>query len=140
MKTFVAFLCLAAVLGRALSDKTACQISREKALEENSLVKIVPECDENGEYAPKQCFPGNKFCQCVRKDGSAIVEMSAIVKHCECMRARDLAVSRHLIGNYRPQCEKDGTYSRTQCWGSVGSCWCVDERGNKLLDKNAMDC
>ncbi|GBN06703.1 hypothetical protein AVEN_228857-1 [Araneus ventricosus] len=36
-----------------------------------------------------------------------------------------------LIGNYHPQCNEDGTYSRVQCHGDMGYCWCVDENGNK---------
>jgi len=34
-----------------------------------------------------------------------------------------------LIGEFVPQCEEDGSYSPTQCWGSTGYCWCVDENG-----------
>ncbi|GFU73479.1 hypothetical protein TNCV_137651 [Trichonephila clavipes] len=37
-----------------------------------------------------------------------------------------------LVGNYHPQCEKDGTYKRTQCHGGMGYCWCVDENGKKI--------
>ena len=37
-----------------------------------------------------------------------------------------------LIGAFKPQCDKDGYYKLKQCWGSVGSCWCVDRLGNKI--------
>lgn len=33
------------------------------------------------------------------------------------------------VGRFIPQCEQDGAYSQTQCWGSTGSCWCVDNEG-----------
>ena len=36
-----------------------------------------------------------------------------------------------LIGSYRPQCLPDGSWSPKQCWGSVGTCWCVDSHGNR---------
>ena len=30
------------------------------------------------------------------------------------------------IGAFIPECESDGSFSATQCWGSIGYCWCVD--------------
>lgn len=32
-----------------------------------------------------------------------------------------------LIGEFVPQCDKDGNYNARQCSGSTGSCWCVDK-------------
>ena len=32
-----------------------------------------------------------------------------------------------LIGQFVPQCDKDGNYNARQCSGSTGSCWCVDK-------------
>ena len=37
-----------------------------------------------------------------------------------------------LIGEFIPQCEDDGSYSPTQCWGSTGYCWCVDVNGVEI--------
>ena len=37
-----------------------------------------------------------------------------------------------LIGEFIPQCEEDGSYASTQCWGSTGECWCVDEYGIEI--------
>ncbi|XP_032223067.1 papilin isoform X2 [Nematostella vectensis] len=37
-----------------------------------------------------------------------------------------------LIGAYIPKCEKNGYYEPVQCWGSVGSCWCVTPDGKHL--------
>ena len=31
-----------------------------------------------------------------------------------------------------PQCREDGGYQASQCHGSTGFCWCVDEYGNEL--------
>ena len=36
------------------------------------------------------------------------------------------------IGEFVPQCEEDGSYASTQCWGSTGECWCVDEYGIEI--------
>ena len=37
-----------------------------------------------------------------------------------------------LIGEFVPQCEEDGSFASTQCWGSTGYCWCVDEDGMEI--------
>ena len=34
-----------------------------------------------------------------------------------------------LLGEFVPQCEEDGSFASTQCWGSTGYCWCVDDYG-----------
>ena len=36
------------------------------------------------------------------------------------------------LGEFVPQCEEDGSYASTQCWGSTGECWCVDEYGIEI--------
>ena len=33
---------------------------------------------------------------------------------------------------YIPRCELDGSYSPTQCWGSVVECWCVHKDGSAV--------
>ena len=37
--------------------------------------------------------------------------------------------NQSLIGGYLPQCEEDGNFSRVQCHGSTGYCWCVETEG-----------
>ena len=37
-----------------------------------------------------------------------------------------------LIGEFVPECEDDGSFASTQCWGSTGYCWCVDEYGVEI--------
>lgn len=49
-----------------------------------------------------------------------------------CMQARLDAPPR--IGVYVPQCLDDGGWNPLQCWGSVGTCWCVDENGARTED------
>ena len=48
-----------------------------------------------------------------------------------CEEAVD-AAGPPMPGAYIPQCEPDGTYSPTQCNGSTGYCWCVDECGEMI--------
>lgn len=45
----------------------------------------------------------------------------------------------YLIGSYRPQCHPDGTWVAKQCWGSTGTCWCVDAEGKKLTEPSTVD-
>ena len=47
---------------------------------------------------------------------------------CEQVQANEAG----LIGEFVPQCEEDGSYASTQCWGSTGECWCVDEYGIEI--------
>ena len=42
-------------------------------------------------------------------------------------------------GAFVPNCEKDGSYSQLQCWGSTGFCWCVDEKGDKIEGTEARE-
>jgi hypothetical protein len=53
------------------------------------------------------------------------------MSECELKRA-DAFSSKYIglqpVGRFTPQCEKDGNYSRIQCWASTGYCWCVDQK------------
>lgn len=53
------------------------------------------------------------------------------MSECQLKRA-DAFSSKYIglqpVGRFIPQCEKDGNYSRIQCWGSTGYCWCVDPK------------
>ncbi|KAF8771979.1 U24-ctenitoxin-Pn1a-like [Argiope bruennichi] len=138
MKFFVCVLVATCCVAGALA-LTECQAVREKELKSNSQVKLVPRCTEEGEYEAKQCFEGSPFCMCWRPDGSHITEPSLKIKSCSCIVHRDQVQSRRLVGNYHPQCEQDGTYSRIQCHGGMGFCWCVDENGNKT-GKDLNEC
>ncbi|CAL1285387.1 unnamed protein product [Larinioides sclopetarius] len=50
----------------------------------------------------------------------------------------NLTMANDLIGAFKPKCEADGTFSRKQCWSSIGKCFCVDPiSGEKTTD---LDC
>ncbi|KAF1799490.1 thyroglobulin type-1 [Mucor lusitanicus] len=44
----------------------------------------------------------------------------------KCQAERQQALNLHVIGNFIPQCQPDGSYSPRQCHGSTGYCVCVD--------------
>ncbi|KAG8181839.1 hypothetical protein JTE90_003986 [Oedothorax gibbosus] len=133
MKSIACLLFVAALVATAMAA-SECEEHRERELKSNSKVKLVPKCTQNGEYDALQCFEGSPFCMCWRPDGSHITEPSLKLKSCACIAHKDRVTARRLIGNYHPQCEADGTYSRTQCHGGMGYCWCVDENGQKVGD------
>ncbi|CAL1285386.1 unnamed protein product [Larinioides sclopetarius] len=55
-----------------------------------------------------------------------------------CEEQREQAINNDLIGAFKPKCEADGTFSRKQCWSSIGKCFCVDPiSGEKTTD---LDC
>ena len=50
----------------------------------------------------------------------------------ECQRKRkELETGPVSLGAFKPKCEKDGTYSRIQCHGSTGLCWCSSPDGTE---------
>uniref|UniRef100_T1DEL1 Ctenitoxinlike-Lyc-1 n=1 Tax=Lychas buchari TaxID=1330406 RepID=T1DEL1_9SCOR len=124
--TLGVFLVLVAVY--SAQEKSECEEHKEKAQKSSSPVKVVPNCESNGDYAGLQCHSEGRFCSCWRKDGTPITQPSTKIKSCECHRAKDDKLQTHkgAIGAYIPQCTEDGRFDKQQCWGSIGMCWCVD--------------
>uniref|UniRef100_A0A8C8H3K7 Thyroglobulin type-1 domain-containing protein n=1 Tax=Oncorhynchus tshawytscha TaxID=74940 RepID=A0A8C8H3K7_ONCTS len=67
---------------------------------------------------------GDTFVPKVYQDG-----IFHLKTHCE--RARD-AATQGPIGGFIPTCDYNGQYTPQQCWGSTGSCWCVNSYGQKI--------
>ena len=36
-------------------------------------------------------------------------------------------------GHFIPECDKDGSFKRIQCWKMIGVCWCVGPHDGKEL-------
>ena len=47
------------------------------------------------------------------------------------------AQSGGLLGSFIPQCSEEGLFSRLQCHGSTGYCWCVDELTGEEIGNSA---
>ena len=64
---------------------------------------------------------------------SLLISVSKIAENCS---AKHLAISKKpiLIGEFVPECDKDGNYNAMQCWASTGSCWCVDKFTGEKVD------
>uniref|UniRef100_A0A1D0C023 U20-hexatoxin-Hi1a n=1 Tax=Hadronyche infensa TaxID=153481 RepID=TK1A_HADIN len=129
MYQFLIIVILAAFVNGA-QEKTECQQHRERETRSRAPLplRLIPECDENGEYKPLQCFKDSKFCACWDKTGQPMTEPKQGIKACECIVQRETVQKiRGLIGAFTPQCEEDGKYSKMQCHGSTGHCWCVEQ-------------
>ena len=46
------------------------------------------------------------------------------LKHADALSSKHIGLQP--VGRFIPKCEDNGDYSRIQCWGSTGYCWCVD--------------
>ncbi|XP_055019138.1 nidogen-2 [Boleophthalmus pectinirostris] len=111
----------------------------------------VPQCDENGQYLPKQCHGSTGHCWCVDSTGQEkpgtrsspgtprvnceqAVEPTRPKTHCEHHRDSVQTTSPEghpVVGAYVPQCDENGQYLSQQCHGSTGHCWCVDSTGQE---------
>ncbi|GFQ94414.1 uncharacterized protein TNCT_239571 [Trichonephila clavata] len=118
--------CLLVIATVVCPSETYCEQHRNREKNSNGLVKMVPNCDTNGDYMPMQCFQGSKFCSCYDKSGNPVTQPSTKLKSCNCLVKRYEAQNKKLIGNFIPQCETDGTYKKRQCNGSTGYCYCVN--------------
>ncbi|KAM3927042.1 HLA class II histocompatibility antigen gamma chain isoform 2-T2 [Leptodactylus fuscus] len=49
--------------------KTPCQLQAEQ---QRMLGGYVPQCDEKGDYEPKQCWRGTGYCWCSYKNGTEV--------------------------------------------------------------------
>ena len=68
----------------------------------------------------------------------------------KCQKVRELAKKLAKsefgdlsIGAFVPSCEKDGSYSKTQCYKSTGFCWCVNANGEEIPGtkvKGSLNC
>ncbi|XP_074599695.1 U20-hexatoxin-Hi1a-like [Brevipalpus obovatus] len=122
----------------AAVEGSKCQKQKGLGERRKDAPKLIPECDSNGEYKPLHCFTegGKKMCQCWHpKTGDLMKGPSATTKFCDCVLARHEAEKKSRtgsIGHHTPRCENDGSFSKRQCSGSTGYCWCTKPSGEKI--------
>ncbi|XP_019719184.1 thyroglobulin [Hippocampus comes] len=107
-----------------------------------------PQCDNDWEWRPMQCYHSTGQCWCVDEDGEYVPDSlsgrSLPLVKCltRCQRAQSHSllsgwmkasdVTTNLSG-YSPQCDKDGRFSVLQTEGAAG--WCVHPvSGERLQD------
>ena len=66
-----------------------------------------------------------------RKRGS--VNCQASKTDCQIKKeAGDRRSAQGTVGHFTPDCNPDGTYSKKQCHGSTGFCWCANPDGAEI--------
>nr|UZF13189.1 saxiphilin [Allobates femoralis] len=124
------------------ANKPPCLKERQKLLSENpSPTVFVPECDEKGNYRPRQC---HDYCWCVDEYGEEIFGSRTFPgkppKACEasgetlCIKERNkvLSTAEPLRGAFLPECDEKGYFSPMQCHSSTGHCWCTTKDGEEI--------
>ncbi|XP_078090061.1 uncharacterized protein nid2a [Mustelus asterias] len=139
--------------------KTACEEQRDEVEAEFSprgsrphFGMHVPQCDEEGNFRPRQCHSSTGQCWCVDAWGREIPGSRTLPGNnppecglpatngrpktaCEQQRDRlraELNLREPLVGAYIPQCDEEGNFRPVQCHGSTGYCWCVYENGQEI--------
>ncbi|GIY42970.1 u56-Theraphotoxin-Sfo1a_1 [Caerostris extrusa] len=102
-------------------------------------MRLIPKCEDNGDYAGLQCFNDSNFCACWTKTGDPITPPSTQLKSCNCLRAKYEGEKDNHIGSYVPQCGSDGSFDKKQCHGSVGVCFCVDTMTGRKTSEVTRD-
>jgi len=120
---------------RSKEEMSDCQSTRYMAQLNKMMGAFVPRCNEDGTYAAKQCREG--ACACHTSTGTPFTSWIAATQELNCECPRDVQDASVLppIGTYTPRCETDGHYSKVQCHGSTGFCWCADPKsGEKVTE------
>ncbi|XP_052062991.1 equistatin-like [Mytilus californianus] len=145
----IALLCLIYLYGNdAYTTETVCQRELRLVRQNPKPGARKPNCDSDGNYAPKQC--SGSVCYCVKKDGSQISEYTSHIgdsaqQTCKCARDSDEFLSSGMVGKLF-SCQSDGSYDPVQCYFGP-MCFCVDEDGKTTgtdtvpySQKNKMNC
>ncbi|KAF3852644.1 hypothetical protein F7725_005999 [Dissostichus mawsoni] len=113
------------------------------------VCRDVDECEQDVCHRGAFCSnsQGSFACQChpgFHGDGFQCSPTSTEREQTVCERHRESAQSssssgsgifsffrpRPAVGQFVPQCDLHGAYEPTQCHGSIGQCWCIDQGVN----------
>ncbi|XP_060736413.1 nidogen-2 isoform X1 [Tachysurus vachellii] len=109
--------------------------------------EFIPDCDEEGNYRPRQCDGSTGHCWCVDSKGQERADTRTLPgtppincdtpgrpkTQCEQHRHSAQHGADSALGAYIPECDEEGRYRSLQCHGSTGHCWCVDNRGQERV-------
>jgi len=134
MKIAVLFCLVAAVFAGPCDDK----VTQLNAIQANAGTPLMgfhlPTCDEDGNFAPKQCREA--VCSCVDKNGKQLGYQTQVwtnaakTQDCKCAVKKAEYQATGMIG-LMFNCATNGNYESKQCMGSV--CYCVNSDGVKLV-------
>ncbi|XP_055953037.1 U24-ctenitoxin-Pn1a-like [Argiope bruennichi] len=105
----------AAIITEAVRTQSDCQIHRNREMKSMAPLpmRLIPNCDKNGDYLPMQCFQNSKFCRCYSKDGDLLTPPSTKLKSCDCIAKKNEMQKKNLSRSSIPQCNTDGTYKKS---------------------------
>ncbi|XP_045919984.1 thyroglobulin-like [Micropterus dolomieu] len=92
--------------------------------------RFVPQCDDNGNFLPQQCWASTGYCWCVNVITGVEIPNTRTPPGSTpftcglCKRERKH--SYNTIGGFVPKCDGNGNFLPQQCSGSTGYCWCVN--------------
>ena len=122
----------------------ACHMAKQEAESRGPLPGLfVPQCNDDGTFQAKQCHGSTGYCWCATPEGTEIEgtkqfgssNVNCASSKTDCQRkkeAGDLKSSRGVVGHFTPSCEADGSFSKVQCHGSTGYCWCAEADGREV--------
>ncbi|XP_049425857.1 nidogen-2 isoform X10 [Epinephelus fuscoguttatus] len=146
--------------------KTHCEHRRDRAQTTSPegyprVGAYVPQCDDDGQYLPRQCHGSTGHCWCVDSNGqertgtrtppgAPRVDCDKPVPVAPTQRPESVcerwrtSLIEHYGGKpdsqqYVPQCEPDGQFSPVQCYGETTYCWCVDQDGREVPGTRSHD-
>mmetsp|Transcript_65393 Transcript_65393/g.128911 ORF Transcript_65393/g.128911 Transcript_65393/m.128911 type:complete len:205 (-) Transcript_65393:112-726(-) len=126
-----------------------CRV-RAAAHQRNLVGAFVPQCAQDGSYAPRQCWGSTGYCWCASADGHELpatqrppveaheVSVEAcisLVSMCDAGIVTNTTMPCNgSAGNTQAliHCTDDGGWQALQCEAAEGPCWCVDYSGAEL--------
>ncbi|GIX87057.1 hypothetical protein CDAR_317221 [Caerostris darwini] len=132
MKSIFFLLAVFVVLAVAYAAESECQKHREKAKNIETIMKLIPKCKDNGDYAALQCYEHSHFCVCYDPKGHPASPILGNLSECGCYLRRKEKIDRNIENAYIPQCSETGAWVPKQCWDYNNSCWCVDKEGKQV--------
>jgi len=131
---------------------TECQAAAKKsqdAMAKGMIGGFVPQCDSNGDFDAVQCSGSTGFCWCVDTKTGDKIEGSSVRGEPKCTKtkpatecqtkakAAQAEVAKGMIGGFVPRCDDNGDYSKIQCSGSTGMCWCANTKTGVEIEGTA---
>uniref|UniRef100_A0A4W3IAE2 Nidogen 2 n=1 Tax=Callorhinchus milii TaxID=7868 RepID=A0A4W3IAE2_CALMI len=110
----------------------------------NLISKFVDKCAEGRCHPAATCYniPGSFVCQCnpgYEGDGLQCRPVTPDHEMTACEHQRERLQAEYSSRGDRPhftihipQCDEHGNFRPLQCHGSIGQCWCVNERGQEI--------
>uniref|UniRef100_A0A8C5NE07 Nidogen-1-like n=1 Tax=Gouania willdenowi TaxID=441366 RepID=A0A8C5NE07_GOUWI len=124
---------------------------RQGFVGDGRLCQDVDECQQDRCHHEADCIntQGSFTCQChpgFHGDGFQCSSTSSVNEKTQCELDRESAQAtaspgtglftffrpRPAVGTFVPQCNEHGAYEPTQCYTSIGQCWCVNAVGQEI--------